>query len=189
MISAHKEISEISPSLLKHSNIIIDIPRHSYTRKLAFSINKHMKKNTLLLIALLIFALQGKAQLAIVNSKTVVASMSEFTKIDTLVAKETAGYAAEYNKKQLSLNKLITQADSLYKLDAKGPITIKAINEAQLADKDLKAYSEMANKKIAEYKNLLTKPYADKVMLAIKTVATRAKYMQVLDSSSVNVCI
>ncbi|MDQ8006029.1 MAG: OmpH family outer membrane protein [Pedobacter sp.] len=146
-----------------------------------------MKKNIPILVTLLFFAFQSKAQLAIVNGQKVIASMSEFAKIDTLVAKETAGYAAEYNKKQAALNKLVTQADSLYKLDAKAPNAIKAIGDAQTADKDLKAYGEMANKKIAEYKELLTKPYTEKVMAAIKTVALRGKYMQVLDSSTTSV--
>lgn len=112
--------------------------------------------------------------------------MSEFAKIDTLVAKETANYNVEYKKKQINLDQLIKVADSLYKLKAKSATTIKAIADAQSSDKDLKAYAEMANKKIIDYKLLLTKPYTDQVIAAIKLVATRAKYMQVLDSSSVN---
>ena len=146
-----------------------------------------MKRKILLIFSLLFLAYQSKAQLAVVNSQKVVASMGEFAKIDTLVAKETAGYAAEYNKKQAILNKLASQADSLYKIDAKGANTAKAVSEAQTADKDLKAFGEMANKKIAEYKQLLTKPYSEKVIEVIKNIAIRGKYMQVLDSSATSI--
>lgn len=146
-----------------------------------------MKRLILIVIFFLCYTVHTKAQVAVLNSQKVIASVKEFAKIDTLVAKETSGYANEYSNKKLALNKLVSIADSLYKLDAKGTITTKAISEAQTADKDLKAYSEMANKKIADYKQLLTKPYTDKVMAAIKLVAIRSKYMQVLDNATVNV--
>jgi Skp family chaperone for outer membrane proteins len=145
-----------------------------------------MKKLFLFSILILFITSSSIAQVAVVNSKKVVESMSEFAKIDTLVAKETANYNVEYKKKQINLDQLIKVADSLYKLKAKSATTIKAIADAQSSDKDLKAYAEMANKKIIDYKLLLTKPYTDQVIAAIKLVATRAKYMQVLDSSSVN---
>lgn len=146
-----------------------------------------MKKLALFIITIMFTAYQGKAQLAIVNSQKVLASVSAIAKTDTLIAKETAGYAAEYNKKQLNLNQLVKIADSLYKLDSKSTTTNKAIADAQTADKDMKAYAETSNKKLAEYKQLLQKPYIDKVMEAIKAVALRLKYMQVIDSSSVGV--
>ena len=145
-----------------------------------------MRKFLLSIVVMLAIAYQSKAQLAVVNSQKVIASMKEFAKIDTLVAKETAGYTAEYNKKQATLNQLVKIADSLFKLDQKAEPTTKAIAQAQTADKDLKAYAEGANKKIADYKQLLTKPYTDKVMAVIKTVAIRGKYMQVIDSSTTN---
>jgi Skp family chaperone for outer membrane proteins len=145
-----------------------------------------MKKLPLIII-FIFTAYQVKAQLAVVNSQKVLASVPAIAKTDTLIAKETAGYAAEYNKKQIVLNQLVKVADSLYKLDAKSTITSKAIADAQAADKDMKAYAETSNKKLAEYKQLLQKPYIDKVMAAIKAVALRLKYMQVIDSSSVGV--
>jgi len=146
-----------------------------------------MKNYIITILVLFSFASSLKAQLAVVNSQKVIASMKEFAKIDTLVAKETSSYTTEYNKKQAELNKLVIYADSLIKVDAKSAAATKAITLAQTAEKDLKAYAEVANRKIAEYKQLLTKPYTDKVMAAIKAVALRAKYMQVLDSSTTNV--
>ncbi|RZK93274.1 MAG: OmpH family outer membrane protein [Pedobacter sp.] len=143
-------------------------------------------KKLILLIVLSISIYQAKAQLAIINGKKVTASMSEFAKIDTAVAKETAGYSTEYKRKQVLLNKLITTADSLFKIDTKGAPTMKAIADAQIADRALKAYSETANKKLADFRELLTKPYTEKVMAAIKAVANRGKYMQVIDVSVVS---
>ncbi|MGE6220975.1 OmpH family outer membrane protein [Nubsella zeaxanthinifaciens] len=148
----------------------------------------NIKKIKSLIILIAFFSLPGfaKAQLAIINSQKVLASMKEFAKIDTLVAKETATYQIDYNKKQQALNQLIVTADSLNKIDQKSEATTKAITKAQTADKELKSYAEQANKKIADYKQLLSKPYTDRVMTAIKTVAARGKFMQVLDSSSAN---
>ncbi|MCX2576141.1 OmpH family outer membrane protein [Pedobacter sandarakinus] len=129
---------------------------------------------------------QTKAQLAVVNSQKVIASMKEFAKIDTLVNREAASYTAEYSKKQGQLGKLVLYADSLQRLDPKSSTTTKAIADAQTADKDLKAYVEVANKKIADYKQLLTKPYTEKVVSVIKGVALRGKFMQVVDSATTN---
>lgn len=146
-----------------------------------------MKKLTLFVFLLSIIITKSQAQLAVVNSQKVIASIKEFAKIDTLVAKETSSYTAEYGKKQAELNKLVVNADSLIKVDAKSADAVKAITMAQTAEKDLKAYAEVANRKIAEYKQLLTKPYTEKVMAVIKAVAIRGKYMQVLDSSTTSV--
>lgn len=141
-----------------------------------------MKKVTLLIFPLLVLAHFGKAQLAVLNSQKVMASVAAFAKTDTLIAKETAGYAAEYNKRQLVLNQLVKVADSLYKIDVKSTATMKAIADAQALDKDLKTYADASNKKLTEYKQLLQKPYIDKVMAAIKAVAIRRKFMQVTDN-------
>ncbi len=143
-----------------------------------------MKKFTLFTIFLIGFGLHSQAQLAVINSQKVLASVPAFAKTDTLIAKETVGYTAEFNKKQGALNQLVKVADSLYKLDAKGANTTQAIVAAQVADKEVKAYADAANKKLADYKQLLQKPYIDKVMAAIKVVAMRRKLMQVIDSTN-----
>lgn len=144
-------------------------------------------KKIILILALFCAIANVKAQVAVVNSQKIMASIKEFAKIDTLVAKETASYQSEFSKKQQQLNLLIVAADSLNKIDQKAESTLKAIAIAQAADKELKNYLEQANKKIADYKNLLTKPYSDKVMAAIKYVAVRGKYMQVIDSVTVSI--
>ena len=144
-----------------------------------------MKKLILFTLAFFFTVNQCNAQLAVINSKKVMLSVPAFAKTDTLIAKETAVYAAEYNKKQLLLNQLVKVADSLYKLNAKSELANKAIVDAQASEKDLKSYADVSNKKLLEYKQLLQQPYIDKVMDAIKAVASRLKYMQVIDNASV----
>ncbi len=110
--------------------------------------------------------------------------MPALAKTDTLIAKESAGYAAEYNKKQASLNQLAKLADSLYKIDAKSRATLKAIADAQALDKDMKTFADASNKKLLDLKQLIQKPYVDKVIAAIKTVAVRRKFMQVMEGTN-----
>lgn len=143
-----------------------------------------MKKTILITFILSAIIVKSHAQLAVLNSQKVMASIPAFAKTDTLIVKETARYTAEYNSKQQALNQLVKVADSLYKIDAKAAATTKAIADAQAFEKDLKAYADASNKKIAEFRNLVQKPYIDKIMAAIKVVAIRRKFMQVLDASN-----
>ena len=104
-------------------------------------------KRKLLIAGVLFAAVQVKAQVAVVNGQKVIASVKEFAKIDTLVAKETAVYQTEFNKRQQVLNKLVTTADSLFKIDQKSAGTAKAIADAQAADRELKVFLDQAKSK------------------------------------------
>lgn len=176
----------IGTSLVVFNNKLNNPISQRILKHLFFLIKKSQKMNkiTLLIFALLIGVYQGKAQLGVINGQKVLASMPAIAKTDTLIAKETAGYTAEYNKKQAFLNQLVKQVDSLYKIDAKSLATLKAIADAQALDKDLKTFAEASNKKLIDLKQLIQKPYVDKVMAAIKTVAIRRKFMQVIDNSN-----
>jgi Skp family chaperone for outer membrane proteins len=143
-----------------------------------------MKKLSLIIIIACIAHGFAKAQVAVVNSQKILVSIPQIAKSDTLVAKETAIYAAEYNKIQIAVNQLAQVADSLYKLDPKSAATTNAITAAQNKGKELKAYADESNKKLASYKELLQKPYIDKIYAAIKTVAQLRKFMQVVDQSN-----
>ncbi len=143
-----------------------------------------MKITALFILSLLVITFQTKAQVAVINSQKVLATMPALAKTDTLIAKESAGYAAEYNKKQASLNQLAKLADSLYKIDAKSGATLKAIADAQALDKDMKTFADASNKKLLDLKQLIQKPYVDKVIAAIKTVAVRRKFMQVMEGTN-----
>lgn len=137
-------------------------------------------KKSLFLIPLFAYC-SFSAQMATVDSKKLFAAIPEMAKIDTLVTKEQNKYAEEYQKKRTTVIRLSKTADSLYQLKPKEETTKKTIEKAQTANKELQDYEMMANKKIAEYKDLLYKPYLEKINSAVKLVATRRKYMQVID--------
>lgn len=142
--------------------------------------------NIFFLLAVTLLSFNAQAQIAIVNSQKIISSMPVFQKIDTLINKEKNSYTSEFNKKQLLANGLLAVADSLYKVDKKAANTLKAIDDANAADKELKAYAEMANKKILEYKQLLEQPYIDKIMAVIKNIAITRKLMQVIEQRSID---
>lgn len=137
------------------------------------------------IVAVVLVSKLTHAQVAIVNSQKVITSMPVFKKLDTLVNNEKERYTLEYNKKQVIVNRSFAIADSLFKIDQKAGSTLKAINEAQAADKELKAFAETANKKVFEYKQFLEQPYIDKIMLAIKTIAVSKKLMMVVDEKTI----
>lgn len=122
-----------------------------------------------------------EAQLATLDSKKILSSIPEMAKLDTLVINETQKYSIEYEKKKIQVSKEYKIADSLYKLKPKEEATIKSIGKAQQSQKELQEYEVIASKKLTEYKNLLYKPYIEKVNSAIKIVAIRRKYQQVID--------
>lgn len=125
------------------------------------------------------------SQTATINSKKVFEALPQMAKLDTLVTNENEKYIQEFGKKRALAQQEFQQADSLYKLKPKDEATIKAIEKAQTAQKELQEFETMANKKVAEYKDLLYKPYLEKIDTAVKAVATRRKFMQVLDMQQV----
>ena len=112
-------------------------------------------------------------------------ALPQMAKLDTLVAQESEKYIQEFGKKRTLAQQDYTLADSLYKLNPKDEATIKAIEKAKASQKDMQEYETMAGKKIAEYKDLLYKPYFEKIDLAIQNVATRKKILQVIDIQKV----
>lgn len=137
------------------------------------------------LLTVTLLSSNSKAQIAIVNSQKIISSMPVFKKIDSLVNVENERYTLEYNKKQVLANRYFEIADSLYKIDQKASSTIKAVNDSQTADKDLKTFSETANKKVAEYRQFLEQPHIEKIMAVIKTIAINRKLLQVIDKKSI----
>lgn len=127
----------------------------------------------------------AQAQLATINSNKVFAALPQMAKLDTLVAKETEKYIQEFGKKRALVEQDYKLADSLYKLKPKDEATIKAIEKTKTTQKELQEYENTANKKVAEYKDLLYKPYLEKIDNAVKAVATRRKFMQVIDINAV----
>ncbi len=136
--------------------------------------------------ALAVFTTAGKAQVATISTKNLFAGMPVFAKIDTLVEGEAGKYSQEFVKKKFRAQLLVTAVDSLKGLPAKSAELETATAAAQAAIKDFKEYEASANKRIADYKEVLLRPYLDKVEGAIKVVARRLKYKQVVDTEQVS---
>lgn len=127
----------------------------------------------------------GSAQVATLDSKKILATMPVFAKIDTLVLEETQKYTQEYAKKRYATQILLGIADSLYKKAPKDKKTEEAVLAADKSQQEFTALEKTINQKLADYKNLILSPYYDKVNAAVKAVATRLKYSQVLDIQQV----
>ena len=142
-------------------------------------------RSSLFLTLLSLASIAGKAQIATVDSKKVLQSVPAFAKIDTLIQEETQKYVQEFSKRRYRTQILLGVADSLQRLPAKNAGTEQAVETAQNAVKELQDYEAEANKKVGDYKELLIRPYLDKVNAAVKSVAVRLKYKQVMDVQQV----
>lgn len=127
------------------------------------------------------------AQVATIDSRKVLAAVPEIAKVDTLVAKEQKGYVDAITIKINDGKAQQTAIEEMAKKNPKDPL-LKAANEKlEAMAKEIREYNEKSGKKLEEYKNLLYKPYIDKINSAIKNVADRRKLMQVLDIQAVNI--
>lgn len=127
------------------------------------------------------------AQVATIDSRKVLAAVPEMATLDTLVAKEQKGYVDAITIKINDGKAQQTAIEEMAKKNPKDPL-LKAANEKlEAMAKEIREYNEKSGKKLEEYKNLLYKPYIDKINSAIKNVADRRKLMQVLDIQAVNI--
>lgn len=126
-----------------------------------------------------------QAQVATINSQKVLASIPQVAKADTLVMQEQQRLSQEYNQMRYETQLQIGVADSLYRVKPNDATTKTAVEKAQKSRQDLGKYEQEANKKIADYRDVLLTPYIDQINGAIKAVAVRLKYKQVIDSQSV----
>lgn len=133
-----------------------------------------------------ILSLSISAQVATLDSKKIFASMPILLKLDTMVATEQGRYQKEYQERSMAFQAQYKVADSLYKLRPKDAATLALVEKVQKMDTELKQYEQEANKKLTEYKSILYQPYYDKVNAAIKAVALRLKYSQVMDTQQVS---
>ncbi|MFV0392238.1 MAG: OmpH family outer membrane protein [Paludibacteraceae bacterium] len=143
-----------------------------------------MYKKLFFVLALL-SAVALHAQVATINSQKVLASIPQVAKADTLAMQEQQRLSREYGKMRYETQLQIGVADSLYRVNPNDAVTKAAVEKAQKAQQDLAKYEQEANKKLADYRNVLLTPYIDKVNAAVKAVAIRLKYKQVIDMQAV----
>lgn len=136
---------------------------------------------------LLVFAsISSKCQVAIIDSKKILAEIPEIAKADSLYAKEFQKYQVAYQNFYSSTKASIKLVDSLNKIDPKDPIAIKTTQSATEQLAKLKELEQESNTKLSDYKKTLLKPQLDKINAAIKDIATEMHYKQVVDIQQVN---
>lgn len=126
------------------------------------------------------------AQVATLDSKKIMATLPVFQKIDTLVQEESMKYSAEYRSKLELAQKLSDSARRLPESPKTLGKSAQLAEQAEKAASDFKQYEQKVMKKIEEYKALILSPYYEKINKAIKAVALRLKYKQVMDIQSVS---
>lgn len=138
-----------------------------------------------LAVSSLIFYTATVAQVAVMDSKKVLASIPQVLKADTLAAQEQERLNDEYNQLRAKTQAQLSLADSLYKLSPRDSATLRVVAASQKLSQQLQAYPQYANKKLGDYRNVLFTPYIDRVNSAVKIVAQRLKYKQVMDVQAV----
>ncbi len=137
------------------------------------------------LLIILFFTLYSNAQLATVDSKSILESIPQVKKADTLLVQEQQRLSQEYQQLRYKTQIQLGVADSLYRLKPKDSNTLKEISKAKKMNEELAESEKKINKKLSDYYNVLMTPYFEKIDLAIQNVATRKKILQVIDIQKV----
>lgn len=124
------------------------------------------------------------AQIAVMDSRKVLASIPQVLKVDTLLAQEKQRLSQEYSQLRYKTQVQLGIVDSLYRLNPKDSVAMKMLDESKFLNVKLNEFQMQANKKLEDLNNVLLTPYLEKVNVAAISVAIRLKYRQVLDVQS-----
>ena len=125
------------------------------------------------------------SQTATLDSKKIIAAIPEMAKLDTLAAREQQNYIAAINSK---IEKAQAQQSLLEEMKKKGAKEAALKTEKDRLEamaKEIKEYDAESARKFSEYKELLYKPYYEKINASIKKVAESKKLMQVFDVQAI----
>lgn len=125
------------------------------------------------------------AQLATLDSKRIYASLPALAKADTLVAEKQVELNGQYSRALASFEAEYRLVDSIAKQKPKEASTQQMIQTLKKKELSLRDLQQSLNQKLEEYKQFIYKPYNDQVSKAIKSVALRLKYGQVMDLQQV----
>mgnify|MGYP000898263887 CR=1 FL=1 len=155
-----------------------------YTKKLIENklnkIEMRMKKLSLVFFMCIVFQV-GKAQIGTIDSSKLYEVFPDIQKTDSLIMAEQQRYQNEFNQKETELQNAVKDYKDKYENKPEDSASLAALSNLQTLNNSLSAYQQEANKKIIDYQNLLMKPYLDKINSAIKTVAERRKFSQIID--------
>jgi Skp family chaperone for outer membrane proteins len=142
------------------------------------------KLNLTAVLVILSFTIQ--AQVGVIDSKKIFASMPILAKLDTMVVIEQMKYQKEFESKNAKFQEALQIADSFYKKTPKGATTKILVENAQRMNDELKEFEKTATGKIQEYKAKLFQPYYEKINVAVKAVAIKKGIKQVMDAQVSN---
>ncbi len=151
-----------------------------------------MNKNNFLSVLLLcLFISIGNstlAQLGVVNTRLITTSDYNFRKSDSLAILYRNQFAPKYNYLFNKYNTQLALVDSLKAIPANvTPATLStALDSLNSYSLQTQTYQQQSNIRIEEYRDRLNAPFANKIIDAIKAVATKRKLMQVVDVSTIN---
>ncbi len=150
-----------------------------------------MKQKNVIIALFLLLSSGMFAQQAVVNVNKVLASVPALSKIDTLVAAEQSKYIKDLQVIKAAYDEQLKKTNALYKeataklapnAEFKPDAALqKEITLLQGLEKSFNESQTSADKKIQDYKNVLYQPYIDKINAAIKAIATKKKFKQVVN--------
>jgi outer membrane protein len=143
-----------------------------------------MKRLLMIAVALLPLVVAAQAKIGIVNSQQLFDLMPEKAAAETQLKALSDKYHAEYVLLQGEFDKKYADYQTIA-ADASVPETIKErrIQELQEGDKKLREFEQRAADDMAARREALTRPIADKVQEAIRTVGQQGAFDVVFDTA------
>ena len=143
-----------------------------------------MKRILVFILALLPFMLVAQARIGIVNSQEIFDLMPEKAAAEAQLKALSDRYHAEYALLQDEFDKKYADYQAIA-ADASMPETIKErrVQELQEGDKKLREFEQLVADDIAKRREALTRPIADKVQAAIRTVGEQGAFDVVFDTA------
>ena len=143
-----------------------------------------MKRLIVIATALLPLMLLAQARIGIVNSQQIFDLMPEKTAAEAQLKALSDRYHAEYELLQGEFDKKYADYQTIA-ADPTTPETIRErrVRELQESDKKLREFEKLVADDLAKRREVLTRPIADKVQAAIRTVGEQGAFDVVFDTA------
>ena len=143
-----------------------------------------MKRILVFILALLPLMLVAQARIGIVNSKEIFDLMPEKATAEAQLKALSDRYHAEHELLQDEFDKKYADYQAIA-TDQSVPETIKErrVQELQEGDKKLREFERIAADDLAARREALTRPIADKVQQAIRTVGEQGAFDVIFDTA------
>ena len=143
-----------------------------------------MKRNLMIVAAMLPLMLMAQARIGIVNSQQLFDLMPEKAAAEAQLKVVSDRYHAEYELLQQEFDKKYADYQTVA-ADPSTPETIRErrVHELQESDKKMREFERRAADDIAARRASLTKPITDRVQAAIRTAGEQGAFDLVLDTA------